>query len=408
MEITVVDSIMGSGKSTWARKYMNDHPEKSWWYVTPYITEVDKTVDLCSGINMKKPEENSVRHGSSKMDHLLRLIDEGANIASTHALFLQLQLTPELMEKIQNCHYHLIIDEALPVVDPRSITKDDIRGLVASGVFEVDPVDGHIIWKDYDYRGSADGLIPLTKTGTIYHPNENANALVWIYNPDVFRSFQLIYVMTYNFSGSRMYYYFTWLGFPMSFFQTDGENLLVHNDRIMEIKDEIRTLIQVEDSNLNDVGSSGRYASKKLSKNWYDQRKNDESINQLFRNAYNFLHNKCHATVNETLYTTYKSIAVNNPLRGYKKAYLSCTTMATNEFRDRQYLAYLVNIFENPAVTQFFKERADLKYDEESYALNSMLQWIWRTRIRNNESIRVYIPSGRMRGLLENWFVLGE
>ena len=32
-----------------------------------------------------------------------------------------------------------------------------------------------------------------------------------------------------------------------------------------------------------------------------------------------------------------------------------------------------------------------------------MIQWIWRSRIRNDQDINIYIPSVRMRNLLNSW-----
>jgi hypothetical protein len=32
-----------------------------------------------------------------------------------------------------------------------------------------------------------------------------------------------------------------------------------------------------------------------------------------------------------------------------------------------------------------------------------MIQWIWRSRIRKGENINIYIPSMRMRNLLNAW-----
>jgi hypothetical protein len=32
-----------------------------------------------------------------------------------------------------------------------------------------------------------------------------------------------------------------------------------------------------------------------------------------------------------------------------------------------------------------------------------MLQWLWRSRVRNGEPVTVFIPSARMRGLLQRW-----
>ena len=378
MKVTVVDSIMGSGKSHWARKYMNDHPENRWWYVTTYNAEVDKTVELCEKIHMQQPTPDALKKGSNKMDHLLRLIEEGANIALTHALFLSIELT-----------------------------EDEIRLHVRGGVFDIDSTDRKIIWKDYDYNGNAASLIPRLKTGNVYHPGENENALIWTFNHEVFDAFQSIYILTYYFVGSRMYHYMKWCGDEFVFKQTDGEILMDNDDHIMEKKNRIRSLITIEYSNLNNVGGSTGHSRKRLSSSWYQQSRNDESIQQLFKNAYNFLHNKCRAVWREALYTTYKNIAENNPLISFKHSFLSCTTTSSNEFSDRKYLAYLVNIFENPAIVLFFKNNG-IKYNQDEYALNSMMQWIWRSCIRKGEPIRIYIPSVRMREMLEAWFVRPE
>jgi hypothetical protein len=41
--------------------------------------------------------------------------------------------------------------------------------------------------------------------------------------------------------------------------------------------------------------------------------------------------------------------------------------------------------------------------DKDIFALSEMVQFIWRSAIRNEQQINVYIPSKRMRNLLEQW-----
>jgi hypothetical protein len=41
--------------------------------------------------------------------------------------------------------------------------------------------------------------------------------------------------------------------------------------------------------------------------------------------------------------------------------------------------------------------------DQELYALSEMVQFIWRSRIREGKEIMVYVPSKRMRTLLTDW-----
>ena len=41
--------------------------------------------------------------------------------------------------------------------------------------------------------------------------------------------------------------------------------------------------------------------------------------------------------------------------------------------------------------------------NEDLYSLSELIQWIYRSRIRNGEKINLYIPSKRMRELLIDW-----
>ena len=62
----------------------------------------------------------------------------------------------------------------------------------------------------------------------------------------------------------------------------------------------------------------------------------------------------------------------------------------------------LVNRYLNPFVKNFFTSNG-IDVDEEGYALSEMLQFIWRSAIRDGKEIWIYIPSIRMRTLLKKW-----
>jgi len=47
--------------------------------------------------------------------------------------------------------------------------------------------------------------------------------------------------------------------------------------------------------------------------------------------------------------------------------------------------------------------KRNVRLDQDTYALAEMLQWIFRSRIRNDEPIDIYVPSERMRSLLIKW-----
>ena len=41
--------------------------------------------------------------------------------------------------------------------------------------------------------------------------------------------------------------------------------------------------------------------------------------------------------------------------------------------------------------------------DEDGFALSEMIQFIWRSAIRDGKEITLYVPSSRMRNLLLDW-----
>lgn len=46
--------------------------------------------------------------------------------------------------------------------------------------------------------------------------------------------------------------------------------------------------------------------------------------------------------------------------------------------------------------------------DDEQFALAEMVQWVWRSRIRNGEPIKLCIASERMEKLFKEWLYLED
>ena len=60
---------------------------------------------------------------------------------------------------------------------------------------------------------------------------------------------------------------------------------------------------------------------------------------------------------------------------------------------------YMANIFVNPIIEHFFKAH-NVDIDQDKYALAELIQFIYRSRIREDKEIYCYIPSKRLRELL--------
>jgi hypothetical protein len=149
---------------------------------------------------------------------------------------------------------------------------------------------------------------------------------------------------------------------------------------------------------MNDVGKS-RCA---LSMGWFSHR-DDPKVTQLKNNIYNCFNNIWQdVPPNQRLWGSYKEAYNKIRGKGYTKAFLMFNARATNAYKDRTHLVYAANVFMNVGEKIFYKERG-IQADEEMYALSVMVQWIWRSAIREGGEVHLYIPSKRMRTLLTDW-----
>ena len=110
----------------------------------------------------------------------------------------------------------------------------------------------------------------------------------------------------------------------------------------------------------------------------------------------------CQSPSGQKMWSTYKEAKHQLQGKGYTNGFIPFNKKATNEFKDRNAAAYCVNLFMNVGQKLFYQSNG-VDVNEDDYALSIMVQWIWRSAIRDGEEIWLYIPSKRMRNLLTNW-----
>lgn len=156
------------------------------------------------------------------------------------------------------------------------------------------------------------------------------------------------------------------------------------------------TLIHIiENEKLNKIGKS-KYS---LSREWYKKHQNDIQIKLLKNNVTNFFRNMTTDTHSiNNLWTTYPEFRLLIKSKGYTKGYVAPNEIDSDLYIHKHNLAYLSNIFYPPNI-------GNIGVDEDGYALSEMLQFIWRSAIRDGNEIWVYIPSIRMRTLLRQWII---
>lgn len=148
-----------------------------------------------------------------------------------------------------------------------------------------------------------------------------------------------------------------------------------------------------------------------LTTSWYnkayieDKNKNMGNLKRLQKHLLNWFCNIRKSKSEDNLWTTLKEYKNELKGKGYTTSFLELNSRATNYYNDRHNLAYMYNRYLRPFEKQFLQLKGVTVY-EDLFALSELLQWIFRSAIREKETIYLYLPALRMRNLLKNWIYL--
>lgn len=404
--IYVIDSIMGSGKTSWSIDFINKLPDdKRIMYITPFLSEIDRIITHTNK-NILQP----IQMGDGKRQDLYEKISNNKNLASTHALFKTFD--DDLIYNIEGSKYNytLILDEVVDAVVPIiEYSSTDIDILLKSNMISIDKHNKvHWIGKE-DGKSKYDTLKEMALNELLYCVNDKA--FVWQYPPYLFTLYEDVYIMTYLFDCSILKYYFDLNSIEYtkkSIKLINGQYTLV--DYYQPDTEYFRNLINIYFGKLNinyldkDTLNDSRKLNAALSKTWYTRKKNEKSIKQIKNNVHNYyFHINDSYPASERLWSCFNDDI--DEIRGKVaslKTFLPFNSKAINERSNTSCLAYAVNVFPHQTTSQYFKSNG-IKMNADDYALSFLLQWIWRSRIRNGEPINLYLPSSRMRKILLKW-----
>ena len=391
-EITIVDARMGRGKSSAAIRYMNEHKrDKRFLYITPYLDEVAR---ICEQCDFDQPDSDT----RTKSAELKKYLHQGKNVSATHSLFYLMD--KDALDLVREMHYSLIVDESVQVIERLNVTSKDTK-IVTNTLAEEDE-NGFLNWIDQEYVGRFSDYKSYADVGGLLHLD---SALIHIMSPDLLRSFDEVFMLTYLFKGQYQQAYLDYFGFPYRVvgITTDADGYKFSDAPDCPPPVDYTELIKIATTGkLNKIGN-GLYS---LSMSWWAKRMyNHQDMKELRNDLRNFFRRNPNGGPNTRLWTTFKdakSKVVDAKTGRFGANFLQIGARATNEYRDRTDVAYLANRFADPNLTKFFAAR-DVSVDSNTIALSEMLQWIWRSAIRDGQPINLYVPSRRMRKLLTDW-----
>lgn len=403
--IYVCDAIMGTGKSSAAITYMNEHVGEKFIYITPYLEEAVRIKEGCPKLHFTEPSDKIEQYHFRKSEHTAALIKHGRNIATTHQAFKH--YTDEMLDDIKRFGYRLIIDENVDVLERYDFSVGDMELLVSGGYIEEE--NGTYVATGKEYRGSA--FAPLFRflgqrqlIGLDAVESDSVKQLFyWVLPPNLITAFKDVIILTYLFEGQSLHHFMEMYRLPYKHLgiqklATGAYCFCAYPGYVPGYVGRLKDMLHIIDnSRLNAIGDD-KFA---LSMSWFER--NTDGVTKLKNNIFTCI-NRVWKGVPPArkLCGAFNKHTGKIKGKGYTNSFLSFNARATNAYRDREYLVYAVNIYMNASEKLFYRNHG-IEIDEDVYALSIMVQWIWRSAIRDGDEIYIYIPSRRMRTLLINW-----
>ena len=390
--VRVVDAPCGSGKTTTAIQEIN-RSNTPVVFCTPFLSEVTRIGAECKRVTAI---DDTVKSSINKLDIVKELLREGKSVAITHELFKLFD--QECYYSIQEHGYNLYLDEVVTSVTNFGLKTADIQHLLKVGA--IDMLDTReVVWLEKDYDGVFNSLKKAVYSGDVYICNisDKKQLLVWELSICKFIFFRNVTILTYLFEGSELSCFFKINSVPYTLFSMYKNEVVPYNKHL-ENRENLKQLINIYE------GKANRNFKGTLSATYYSNDKNKSDILQIKKNADSYFKNTVKSTSKNSMWSCYKSnIKQLQSSRCTTKNYIPFNCRATNIYRDKVNLAYLINVYCEPDILQYF-DSYNVTLDQDLYAVSTLIQWICRSAVRNNKPVNLYLPSDRMRELLEKFF----
>lgn len=407
MNVKIVDCICGGGKTSAAINMINQsRMAERYLYITPFLEEVTRIKTSCASKNFHEPSNIG-----GKLNGIKCLLKKGKNIVSTHALFHLFD--DEIMSLCLSQRYNLIMDEVTTVIEKYRktnpvkkkrkipLSKNDLDLMLDNKLVRINSDTGLLEWIDKSYKGTFDEIKDLCMLNSL--AVYAGTSVLWLFPTKIFQSFKSTYILTYMFNAQPQRYYYDYWGikYEYLFIKRDEQNNFIFSNEKNNVNSsyDYKKLIHIySNKKLNSIGDS----QHDLSLNWYKRNFENPIMKKLKNNTLNYFRNIMKSKSANNIWTTYKDYQELLSGNGYAKGFLSISVRATNQYSNKTRIAYLVNRFLDGGIKNFFIQHG-VQVDEDGYALSEMLQFIWRSAIRDGKEIWIYIPSSRMRSLLTKW-----
>lgn len=450
--IEVVESLMGNGKTFATLRYIEqqalDNKNSRWIYCTEYLSEIEKRTkdekSLCRNLWRTPTEDDKTQ----KFIELL-LEPKVQLIAITHALLLVASKNSYVNSLIKAKGYNLFLDETIELINPytKCLYGDFLMWQSEGKVKVVEPL-GKVEWV---YKGdgskglatSFDKFAADLQGGLIYSSVDGKRvSLVEIEDEIIFNQFDRVILATYQLENTLF----------DAYLRLKGINKVLCKDiqcSRSNTKQNIRSLITQH------TKYYPKFRNKSMSSTWWkgettttDDFGNKKSSKGATVEDYKLINNTirnigdstgCKGNAHMLGFTVpgsnigVASNAKNIAPKGYpstvcfveesnteldvdgkpklivtkekdkaKSTYIPCNSRACEDYKNKVVMVHAFSRYPMQQVANYLTSK-NIEYSSEVFALNELLQWLWRSAIRDGNPITVSILSERMRDLFNNW-----
>ena len=434
MELKVIDMLPGSGKTKsmceFLGPYHQNKSEKHFIYLSPYVKELDKISNKILEESWTDAQKMAMKSGEyvpedfgvppplvpddkyTKSSDVLNAIRKGKNVVCSHELFRILSTRKVFWRIMEESHYTLIIDEELPLEKDYEFVgcyPSDLKRFLMQPIGEEPPVVtvdefGVMQWNRKD-REAGKGVFRYIKkdilSGILTYRNDWVK---WRVPIEKFALFDDVYLMTYRFEYSQ--FREIWTG-DWSYWHFEGNKIVegkwqIPPERVANIR---RRLKIADEKCYPQLGKEGHYS---YSLAWYAE-STPYDISMLIDKMQYYVKKGAagkrldRSKIIWTVFKEYREpiekldLGPNHfrPLKGVE-SFIPLNMRASNDYLDRNVVFYLVDRHMGGNGTG----------SRDQWSLSELLQFLFRTCLRlpdSEEVVYAYIPSERMRRLLERW-----
>lgn len=434
-KITFIDRPCGTGKTTaliddleaWDK--CNDLPVI---VVTPRLSEVKRIIAGAPNARIVQPEDDG---DSTKLEDIERLIDQGCNIACTHALYVKLR---ELALKGKLAGHRMVIDECpTPIELAPAISKKDFKEEIeAKGLATVNDETGLVtpteLWQKRAAMGGKKSFreqYALAERGRLLVTDER-ELLMMAIPVEMLLAPASLQILTYLSEGSLIAAYLDKLGVSYEVKKWSGELEWVQHQADLITVEAFELPLVEKKTNQRGL----KRTPMKLSFTGQTKKAPEQALKALGSKLMNMQkrgplkgvpkENVMVTSAGDSWFADGTSegrrslcgpLSRNTGLLGKWSfdrdtatwsvkggwTWVSNLTRGVNDHIHCTHAVYLFDQHPNPIICKFLGKKPHEW--GSAFALTEFVQWLYRSQVRLDKPVTVFIPDERMRTIIRDW-----